>query len=144
MSCRGYSHSSAMEPSEGSSPLRAAATCPQLSAEVPDDLTKRRVHTSEDMGTPASVGVIWSNTTATRVVNISSAPTDEQFGDGTSAAPKKRMVQGAAASEVILEDVHKVSWQHPHVTGACEYWAVVAQGLTPQELDIVLKTATQR
>jgi hypothetical protein len=127
----------------GPSTASTAVGCPQLVAEIPSDLTIRKVMTAQEMGTPASVGVIWSNPAGSRVINVSSAPTDEEFGDGTSAVPKKRQVQGRAATEVTVGDVHRVIWHQPQAPNPCGYWTVVTQGLTAQELEAVLSTVRE-
>jgi hypothetical protein len=95
------------------------------------------------MGTPASVGVIWSNPSSSRVVNVSSSPSDEEYGDGAAGTPKQRTVQGIVATETVNGDIHRIVWQQPDAAGPCTFWTVVSQGLSPSELTNVLESVDE-
>lgn len=117
--------------------------CRQLDAAVPDDLVDRSEHVAEGVPFPVSVGVIWSNSDGTRVVNVSSAASDEEFGDGANAEPIDREVQGTVGVEIVVNGVHKIVWQPTAATPPCTYWIVVAQGLSPDELDDTLSSVRE-
>jgi hypothetical protein len=118
--------------------------CPQLIADVPEDLDTRRTHTARGTGVPASIGVIWSNEDSTRVVNVSSAASDQPFGDGHDIEPREREVQGTTASEIVNGDVRRIAWQQAGATAPCTYWTVVVQGLSQDELEVVLESVEER
>ena len=123
--------------------LPRVADCPQLSVDVPDDLVRRTERHTEGISFPVSVGVIWSNERGTRVVNVSSAASDEEFGDGADVEPATRAVQGTTGVEIVVNGVHRVVWRQAEATPPCTYWTVVAQGLSATELDTVLATVRE-
>lgn len=119
----------------------ARSDCPQLAADVPDDLDTRRIHKSKDAS--ASTGVIWTNDDSTRVVNVASAASNEPVGDGTSIEPVEREVQGTTGTEIVNGDVHAIYWQQPG-SEPCPFWSVVVQGLSEGELDAVLDSVREK
>jgi hypothetical protein len=114
------------------------SACPQLVVDVPDDLVHRTEDRAEAVAFPVSVGVIWSNQDDTRVLNVSSAASVEEYGDGADGPPTARVVRGAVGAEIVVRGVNRITWQQPGATPHCTYWAVVAQGLSPTELDRAL------
>jgi hypothetical protein len=80
----------------------------------------------------------------TRTVRVSSAASDQVFGDGTTVEPRDREVQGTTASEIVNGDVRMITWQQPGATEPCTYWTVVAQRLAPQELTAVLDSVREQ
>lgn len=117
--------------------------CPQLEADVPDDLDHRSEHQAVDPPFPVSVGVIWSNDDGTRVVNVSSTSSAEEFGDGTDAKPTEREVQGVAGTEIVVGQVRRITWRPDAATPGCSIWVLVTQGLSRSVLDRTLASVRE-
>jgi len=140
------------KPTTGGPPSGASTTgtsttdplCPELVADIPADLAVRRTKLTDGITMPASTGVIWANKQSTRVVNLSTNASNEPFGDGVAAKPRKRQVQGTTAREIVNGDVHRITWRQPGATQPCKYWGVVVQGLSQRELDTVLQSVKER
>lgn len=130
--------------SPGTKQSSTRRVCPPLLADIPEDLVTRRTHKSTGTEPPASLGIIWSNEDSSRVVNISSAASDEPFGDGAASEPTKRQVQGTVGWEVANGDVRAITWQQAGAKTPCTFWTVVAQGLSPREVTHVLESVRER
>ena len=65
------------------------------------------------------------------------------MGDGTTAQPTDRQVQGVTGSEIVVNGVHRVVWQPVSATPPCINWVLVAQGLSEPELTDALESVRE-
>jgi len=74
---------------------------------------------------------------------VSSAESDQTYGDGTSIQPGTRQVHRSTAQEYVDGDVRWFAWVHPGATPPCTRWFVVTQGLSPGELTAALESVRE-